>query len=239
MAKSGPTGAVARSIREGTRQRIVEAAVQTIKERGFAATSARAIAATGGFNQALVFYHFGSVNDLLVAALDRTSELRMARYRAAIDAVDTLPELLAVASEAYQEDLAGGHIQVLAEMIAGASAMPELGPAIAARMQPWIAFTEEAVTRVMARSTLAPLVPSRDLAFAIVSLYLGAAMLTHLAGDPAPAESLFRTGTNVGALLGALLRDPPPSGQDGAGDEVGAEGGQDGQVEQAGGRHHG
>jgi AcrR family transcriptional regulator len=211
MAKSGPNGAVARSIREGTRQRIVEAAVQTIKERGFAATSARAIAATGGFNQALVFYHFGSVNDLLVAALDRTSELRMGRYRAAIDAVDTLPQLLAVASEAYQEDLAGGHIQVLAEMIAGASAMPELGPEIAARMQPWITFTEDAVTRVMAGSSLAPLVPSRDLAFAIVSLYLGAAMLTHLAGDAAPAESLFRTGANVGALLAGLFRDPTPS----------------------------
>jgi AcrR family transcriptional regulator len=201
VAKSGPSGAVARSIREGTRQRIVDAAVQTIKERGFAATSARAIATTGGFNQALVFYHFGSVNDLLIAALDRTSEVRMARYRAAIDSVSTLPALLAVASEAYQEDLAGGHIKVLAEMIAGASAMPELGPAIAERMQPWIQFTEEAVVRVLAGSAVAPLVPSRDLAFAIVSLYLGAAMLTHLADDAAPAESLFRTGTKVAPLL--------------------------------------
>jgi AcrR family transcriptional regulator len=198
VAKSGPSGAVARSIREGTRQRIVEAAVQTIKERGFAATSARAIAATGGFNQALVFYHFGSVNDLLIAALDHTSALRMARYRAAMDSVDTLPELLA---EAYQEDLAGGHIKVLAEMIAGASAMPELGPEIAARMQPWITFTEEAVVRVMAGSSLGPLVPSRDLAFAIVSLYLGAAMLSHLGDDPAPAESLFRTGAKVSPLF--------------------------------------
>jgi AcrR family transcriptional regulator len=229
---------VARSIREGTRQRIVEAAVQTIKERGFAATSARAIAATGGFNQALVFYHFGSVNDLLVAALDHTSAVRMARYRAAIDAVGTLPELLAVASEAYREDLAGGHIQVLAEMIAGASAIPELGPEIAARMQPWIAFTEQAVARVMASSSLAPLVPSADLAFAIVSLYLGAAMFTHLTDDPAPAASLFRTGANVGALVSALLPGPRSSGQDGAGHQVGAEGGEDGQVQQAGGGHH-
>jgi len=160
--------------------------VQTIKERGIAATSARAIAATGGFNQALVFYHFGSVNDLLIAA---------------IDSVDSLPELLSVASEAYREDLAGGHIKVLAEMIAGASAMPELGPEIAARMQPWITFTEEAVVRVMAGSSLGPLVPSRDLAFAIVSLYLGAAMLSHLSDDPAPAESLFRTGAKVSPLF--------------------------------------
>lgn len=209
MAKSGPSGAVARSIREGTRSRIVEAAVQTIKERGFAATSARAIAATGGFNQALVFYHFGSVNDLLIAALDHTSALRMARYRAAIDSVSSLPELLAVASEAYREDLAGGHIQVLAEMIAGASAMPEIGPEIAARLRPWVAFTEEAVLRVMAGSGIGSLIPSGDIAFAIVSMYLGAAMLTHLTDDPAPAESLFKTGATVGPLLELVtLRGP-------------------------------
>jgi AcrR family transcriptional regulator len=211
MAKSGTTGAVARSIREGTRQRIVEAAVQTIKERGFTATSARAIAATGGFNQALVFYHFGSVNDLLLAALDRTSQARMTRYRAAIASVGTLPELLAVAGETYKEDLAGGHIKVLAEMIAGASATPELKPEISARLQPWVTFTEEVVVKVMARSPLAQLVPSRDLAFAIVALYLGVAMLTHLADDPAPAESLFLTGSRVGALLhGKRLVDPGP-----------------------------
>jgi hypothetical protein len=53
----------------------------------------------------------------------------------------------------------------------------------------------------MAGSSVGPLVPSRDLAFAIVSLYLGAAMLTHLTDDPAPAESLFRTGAKVGSLL--------------------------------------
>jgi hypothetical protein len=53
----------------------------------------------------------------------------------------------------------------------------------------------------MAGSSLGPLVPSSDLAFAIVSLYLGAAMLSHLSDDPAPAESLFRTGAKVGPLL--------------------------------------
>ena len=105
------------------------------------------------------------------------------------------PGDLAGAEIDYREDIEGGHIQVLAEMIAGASAMPELGPEIASRMRPWITFTEEAVTRVMAGSSLGPLVPSGDLAFAIVSLYLGAAMLSHLTDDPAPAQSLFRTGS--------------------------------------------
>lgn len=198
-------GPIARSIREGTRQRIVEAALQTLKDKGFAATSARAIAATGSFNQALVFYHFGTVNDLLLAALDRSSEDRMARYRAAVDGVTSLPELLRVAAEVYREDLSGDHVVVLAELITGASSAPELGPQIAARLEPWIAFTEEALTRVLGQSPLPGMVPTRDLAFGIVSLYLGAAMLTRLAGDPSGAESLVTSGTTVAGLLAGVL----------------------------------
>ncbi len=196
---------MARSIREGTRQRIVRAALETLKERGFTATSARAIAATGGFNQALVFYHFGTVNDLLLAALDSTSEQRMARYRAAVAEVHTLSELLRVASEMYREDLEGDHVAVLAELIAGSSSAPELGPEIAARIEPWVAFTEEAVVRVLAESGLSDLLPGRDLAFGIVALYVGVALLARLSDDRSQAESLFESGTRLAGLLGGVF----------------------------------
>lgn len=205
MAKSGASGAVARSIREGTRQRIVRAALETLKERGFTATSARAIAATGGFNQALVFYHFGTVNDLLLAALDSTSEERMERYRAAVAEAHTLAELLRVASEMYREDLEGDHVAVLAELIAGSSSAPELGPQIAARIEPWVAFTEEAVARVLAESGLSDIIPSRDLAFGIVALYVGVALLARLSDDRSQAESLFESGTRMAGVLGTVL----------------------------------
>ena len=197
---------VARSISEGTKGRIVEAALQTLKEKGFTATSARAIAASGGFNQALVFYHFGSVNDLLLAALDRTSEQRMVRYRAAVDAVHTLPDLLRVASEMYKEDLAGDHVAVLAELIAGSSSAPELGPEITARIEPWVRLIEEAVDRVVAESALpGDVLPSRDLAFGIVALYVGVALMSRLGDDRSGAESLFASGTRLAPLFGSLM----------------------------------
>ncbi len=209
MAKSATSGVVARSIREGTRQRIVRAALETLKERGFTATSARAIAATGGFNQALVFYHFGTVNELLLAALDSTSEQRMERYRAAVADTHTLPELLRVASEMYREDLEGDHVAVLAELIAGSSSAPELGPEIAARIEPWVTFTEEAVARVLAESGLSDLVPSRDLAFGIVALYVGVALLARLSDDRSQAESLFESGTRMAGVLGTMFSRAP------------------------------
>ena len=60
----------------GTKLQIAEAALETLKTNGFAGASARTIAHTGGFNQALIFYHFGSVQNALLAALDLISERR-------------------------------------------------------------------------------------------------------------------------------------------------------------------
>lgn len=188
-----------------TRERILEAALETLKTEGFAGTSARAIARTGGFNQALVFYYFGSVNDLLLAALDATSEERMARYRGAVDQVQTLPELFRVAADVFKEDLANGHMTVLAELIAGSATFPELRAEITARTEPWVLFTEEAVSRVLGDSPLVQVVPPSDIAYAIVGLYLGLEMLTHLDGSPARAEALFDVAQLVAGVLGTLL----------------------------------
>jgi AcrR family transcriptional regulator len=188
----------------------VEAALDTLKERGFAGASAREIARRGSFNQALIFYHFGSVDEALLAALDETSGQRMERYRAALEGVASLPDLLGVAAEVYREDLAAGHITVLAEMIAGASAHPDLGPRIVERIEPWVAFTEEAVGRVLNGSPLAALVPVRDVAFAIVALYLGLELLTHLQGDGSRTESLFALARSAAPLVAELLAGPAP-----------------------------
>ena len=67
----------------GTKLQIVEAALRTLKTKGFAGASARAIAGEGNFNQALIFYHFGSVRNLLLAGLDLVSERRMSAYATA------------------------------------------------------------------------------------------------------------------------------------------------------------
>ena len=195
-----------------TRGRIVAAAIGTLKDRGFAGASARAIAQTGGFNQALIFYHFGTVNDLLLAALDETSAQRMQRYRGALQETKTLPELIAQGALIYREDLESGHIKVLAELIAGASSSPSLGPEIVSRIEPWVAFTEEVLKRVLAGSALESLVPIQDLAFTVVGLYLGVELLAHLNGQLARAEQLIESGSRLAPLVAGLL--PVPRGSE-------------------------
>ena len=44
-----------------TRAVLIAAAIDTLREAGFAGASARRIAKRAGCNQALIFYHFGSV----------------------------------------------------------------------------------------------------------------------------------------------------------------------------------
>jgi AcrR family transcriptional regulator len=197
---------------DDTKDRIVEAAITTLKERGYAGSSARAIAATGSFNQALIFYHFGSVRDALLAALDRTSAERMAAYRTAAASATDIQGLVGVATEIYHEDLASGHITILAELIAGASTDRTLGPEIVARIAPWIDFAREEIDRVAQGSPLAQLVPADDLAYAIVAQFLGLELLTHLDGTAERAERLFQLAGSFSTLLSmsGLMDGGPP-----------------------------
>lgn len=197
------------SAQEGTRtriqQQIVEAALKVLKTEGFAGASARTIARVGGFNQALVFYHFGTVHQLLLAALDETSRRRMERYRAAVDGARSVEELVAVARDIYQEDLESGHVTVLSEMIAGSLGHPELGAAIYERVEPWIDFAEDVIKRVVSGTGLEQLLPSRDLAFAIVAFYLGMEQLSQLNGGTNRAAPLFEAAARFAPVFAPLL----------------------------------
>lgn len=189
----------------GTKLKIAEAALQTLRQRGYAGTSAREIAATGSFNQALIFYHFGGVQTALLAALDLVSARRMRAYRPEFERAQTLSELAALARKIHAEDLDNGYVTVLGEMVAGGVSDAMLGGEVVARLEPWIEMVAEKLRELLAGSPFEAMLPPGDLAFAIVALYLGADMLSHLAGEHARAESLLDLGERYAPLLGALL----------------------------------
>lgn len=183
----------------------MEAALETLKAEGFGGASARSIATRGGFNQALVFYHFGSVQQLLLAALDETSRRRMERYTVAVAEAHSLEELLAVARDIYREDLESGHVTVLSEMIAGSLGHPELRAEIFARVDPWIDFAENVIKKVLTGSPFENFLPARDLAFAVVGFYLGMEQLSQLQPDEDRAAPLFDAGARFAPLIAPLL----------------------------------
>jgi AcrR family transcriptional regulator len=191
-----------------TRDALIRGAIVALKEQGFAGASAREIARRAGCNQGLVFYHFGSVTNLLLAALDEVSATRHIHYRAAVDRAEGLSELVDAAEEVFEEDLDAGHIAVLAEMIAGASATPGLGAEVAARIAPWREFAADALSGVLSDTPLTAIVEPDVAAHAVVALYLGLEMLAQLDGDRTAALALFARARTLAVLIQALGGTP-------------------------------
>jgi len=196
----------------GTKLEIVQAAVEALKTAGYHGASAREIARVGGFNQALIFYHFDSVRNTLLSALDLVSDRRMDAYRPAFQSARSIPDLAALAREIYAADLEQGYVTVLGELVAGGMSDRVLGREVVARIKPWIAMVQEKLDELLTGSVLAAIVPPREVAFAIVALYLGIDMLSQLEGDQTAAESLLDLGIRYAPLAGALLPSQQPEG---------------------------
>ncbi len=211
MARSGTKPAVGRPPTPGaqeTREALVRGAVAALIEVGFAGASAREIARRAGCNQSLVFYHFGSVANLLLAALDEVSETRRRRYQAAVERAAGIGELVDTAEAVFVEDLDAGHMAVLAEMIAGASSTPGLATEVAARIAPWQRFTAEALRGALDGTALAGVVEPDVAAHAVVALYLGLEMLAHLDGERTAALALFERARQLAGMLEMLGAAP-------------------------------
>jgi AcrR family transcriptional regulator len=187
------------------RARIVDAALQTLRREGFAGTSARSIARTGEFNSALIFYYFGSVNGLLLAALDHSSALRMARYRAAVEDARSVEDLVRVAAHLYAEDVSAGHITVFSELIGASLAHPDLRKHVMERAMPWLQFVQDTLTRYIAGTSLYGFVPVEELARAVLALYVGANLLTHLDPEGSPGAESIETVARIASVLAPLL----------------------------------
>ncbi|MFN2581557.1 MAG: TetR/AcrR family transcriptional regulator [Candidatus Dormibacteria bacterium] len=183
----------------------MSATITSLREEGFAGTSARSIARHGRFNQALIFYHYGSVLDAMVAALERVSAERLDQYRDAVDTANDLSQALAVAQKQYAVDVKEGHITVLAELVAGASSVPELGPEMVRCLEPWTRFAQETIRRLIAGTALDTVIPPAQAARAIVAVYLGMELLDHL--DPAAkaADDLFEVARQLVRAARPLL----------------------------------
>lgn len=187
-----------------TRQRIVEAAFDALRTKGFSGASARAIAANADVNAGLLFYYFDSVDEVLLEALRSSSEDRLERYREAIASTASPAELIALLRAIYDEDRETGHIRVVSEMVAGSVSRPELGARVMELLEPWLALAEEGVERAMEGSPLAGLVPPRQIALAGVTFYLGANLVTTLSDGRESVDDLFETAERGAELIDHL-----------------------------------
>ena len=148
-----------------TKDRLLDATLRTVVEHGIAKVSARTVAAEAGVNQGLVFYHFGSVDDMLAAACERGARERVERHRAALEEVTSLSDLVALGRRI--------HVALLGQLLAGAPSHPGLADPVAAGLGLWMTEVERVLARLLERTPLDGVVDVAGLARAVSVLFVG------------------------------------------------------------------
>ena len=190
-----------------TRDKLLDAAASALAEDGVAGVSARTVAARAEVNQALVFYHFGSVAGLLDAAVRRSVDLAIASYRDRFADVTTLAELLSLGRDLHEAEKRAGNVLQMAQVMAGALRDETLAGAGRYAMDRWCGEVEVVLSRVLPATPLAGLVEPAALARAVAAAFIGLELYDGV--DPEAAASALASLDALGALVSAFDTLPP------------------------------
>jgi AcrR family transcriptional regulator len=190
-----------------TRDKLLDSAAAVLASDGMAGVSARTLAARADVNQALVFYHFGSVTGLLDAAVRRSVDLAVASYRDRFSDVSSLGELLSVGRDLYEAEKGAGNVRQMAQVMAGATRDEALAGAGRYAMDRWSSQIEAVLTRVLRATPLHGLVDPRGLGRAVAAGFIGLELYGEV--DPEAAAASLDALDAIGALVSAFDTLPP------------------------------
>ena len=139
------TGRLAGADLGATKAKILDAAFRRLAQEGYAALSVREIARDAGVNHALINYHFGSKDQLVIEVLDAANRRLLARQTEMYRAPGSFAEKWAEARRFYESDLASGFVRVQYELWAASLADPVLREKFAPRMLAWKKVVRDAV----------------------------------------------------------------------------------------------
>jgi AcrR family transcriptional regulator len=185
-----------------TRDRLTAAALDTVRELGVTAVSARIVAGRAGINQGLVFYHFGSVDNLLAEACRVETARRVAIYQDRFAAVSTLRELLDVGRQVHATERAEGNVTVLAQLLAASNGNPVLRTATADALRLWTSQVELVLRRVLGAGPLDGLLDPDSLAHAVSAAFIGLELLDTV--DSHAAEAALGELDRLGLIAEVL-----------------------------------
>ena len=209
IAAAGPKEALlAAQSSDETRQRIMTAALDTLREEGIAGTSARSIARNGDFSQAAIFYHFGSVERLLVEACTNASNSQVDSYRSRANAARDLSALVEIGRTLHTDERQAGSMSVLTQLMAGAAGSDELSRTVTENFERWIALVEVALDNALGDHPLGELLPRRQVAVGISAMFLGMELMDQGGLTDAEPDTIFDALDTVAELIETLRAMP-------------------------------
>lgn len=185
-----------------TRDRLRQAALASLREDGIAGLSARGVARRAEVNQALIFYHYGSLFDLLERAATGSVAEAIGRYQQDFATAETFSELLAVGRRLHERERASGNVAVMAQLTAGAQLDPRLGTAAQRCLHQWVETLEPTIGRLLEDTPLAGLIDHRGLARAVAAGFIGVELYDGV--DPDAAQQALTSLDQLGLVLEAV-----------------------------------
>jgi AcrR family transcriptional regulator len=182
-----------------TRDKLLDATGEVLADGGLSAVSARTIARRAEVNQALVFYHFGSVAELVEESLRRSADLAVGTYRNRFDDVTTFTELLELGREVHRAERERGNVARMAQVMAGAQGDETLARAGRYAIDLLTRQLENVLNRLLATSPLRGLVEPADLSRAVAAAYIGLELYEGV--DPDGASSALGVLASLGGLI--------------------------------------
>ncbi len=137
------------SIREANVESFLDAAERLLVREGAAGISTRQLAREAGQNHGLVHYYFGSVDELLLQALERFTNRILDRQRAMYETDAPFIEKWRTAMGFIEGDLAAGYPKIWAELQALAWNKPELRERLLHLYDSWRSLLRDVVVQAM------------------------------------------------------------------------------------------
>lgn len=191
--------------------RIIDATIETLQAEGMVGTTARAIARAGGFNQALIYYHFDSLDGLFFAVVEHFNQRRLDRFGPKLEQVSTFGELIDIAIALQSGEPAPAENGAVALVVAGWSGSSDHGPRVLEALRPWDNAVGDALRRITSSSGIAQTVPIGAVAHGVSALFLGLELLDRLDPDDGATNEVYEALAQLGTLATRMLSPFPSS----------------------------
>ena len=130
---------------ESTRMAILQSARRRLCEAGYAQLNVRDIARDAGVNHALIGYHFGGKQQLVLAVLDDANKQLLERQTRMYSDTASATQKWQQACDFYEDDLQSGFVRLLMELMGASFTDEALRSEFLPRLLAWHQLVEAAV----------------------------------------------------------------------------------------------
>jgi len=172
---------------EPTRDRIIQQAAKLFNQQGFAGASLSALMAATGLKKGGIYNHFGSKDELAIAAFDYSVGLARQRQLAAIRdyrrGADRLKAMVNAFVDGFDEISAWGGCPLMNTAIDSDDAHPELREHARLAMNRWRKLIEQIARKAIIRGEFAEPIDPTAVATIVIAVLEGALALARLEDD--------------------------------------------------------